>query len=80
LFAGLTTITSSALRVDFTAACFGRHSLEERVTDLNRILMEIVSCQERRDWVFLADLLAYELAPQLERWQEIYALLHQHDN
>jgi hypothetical protein len=47
------------------------------VDGLNGILMEIIGAQQHSDWVLLTDLLEYELAPQLELWQEIFTTLKQ---
>jgi hypothetical protein len=63
------------LQVDFAETfCAGR-TLTESVERFNRILLEIIAAQEQRDWVLLTDLLEYELAPQLELWREIFAML-----
>ncbi len=50
-------------------------SLDGSLGDLNMVLAEMMSSQERRDWVLLADLMEYELAPHLKIWDENCAML-----
>jgi hypothetical protein len=42
--------------------------IESHKNELSRILKEIQSAQENKDWVNLADKLEYELKPALELW------------
>lgn len=67
--------TGRALGVDFAATPFGGTTMTRFVEDLNALLSETMKAQERKDWVLLADLLEYELAPHLESWQKVFALL-----
>lgn len=67
--------TGRALGVDFAATPFGATTITRFVEDLNTLLSETMKAQERKDWVLLADLLEYELAPHLESWQQLFALL-----
>ncbi|WP_052263248.1 hypothetical protein [Geobacter pickeringii] len=64
-----------ALGVDFAATVVGDTTLARFVEDLNALLTESMKAQERKDWVLLADLLEYELAPHLEAWQQVFAAL-----
>ncbi len=50
-------------------------TLDRSLEELNMVLTEIISSQERRDWVLLADLMEYELAPQLKLWDENCVML-----
>lgn len=76
-FVKVTSVVETLLKVDFAGtSCAGR-TLAETIAAMNRILLEIVVSQEQRDWVLLADLLEYELATQLEQWQDIFAMLRQ---
>jgi hypothetical protein len=45
------------------------------VADFDALVPDLLSAQERRDWVMLADLLEYELVPQLARWEGLQATL-----
>lgn len=67
--------TGRALGVDFAATPVGGTTIARFVDDLNALLSETMKAQERKDWVLLADLLEYELAPHLASWQEVFALL-----
>jgi hypothetical protein len=76
-FVRIASTIEAQLKIDFTVTrCAGR-TLRESVDGLNGILMEIIGAQQHSDWVLLTDLLEYELAPQLELWQEIFTTLKQ---
>lgn len=76
-FVTTATTAEQQLKIDFTGTSCAGQTLAESVEGLNRVLLEIVVAQEQRDWVLLSDLLEYELAPQLERWLEIFSMLRQ---
>jgi hypothetical protein len=63
------------LGVDFSATPVGDVTLERFVGQLNTLLQETMAAQQRRDWVLIADLLEYELAPHLGQWQGLFAVL-----
>lgn len=48
-------------------------SASAKVKELNQLLQEMISRQEDRDWILLADLLEYELADLLGDWKKILA-------
>lgn len=73
--AQLLDCTGRALSIDFAATPFGAATVTRFVEDLNTLLSETMKAQERKDWVLLADLLEYELAPHLESWQKVFVLL-----
>ncbi len=60
---------------DFTTTVFEDKSLAQWVQDFLENLKSIVDTFGNRDYVLLADLLEYEMAPRLERWQRILAVL-----
>jgi hypothetical protein len=62
-------------QIDFTTTLMEGSPLSAEVEALNRILLDIIGAQERRDWVLLGDLLEYELEPQMERWREMLDVL-----
>uniref|UniRef100_A0A831UJF9 Uncharacterized protein n=1 Tax=Geobacter metallireducens TaxID=28232 RepID=A0A831UJF9_GEOME len=64
-----------ALGIDFASTSLGDKSITRFAADLNILLAETMKAQERKDWVLLADLLEYELAPHLESWQQVFAVL-----
>ena len=66
---------SASLGPDFATSLPGNESLERLMSGLNAVLNEIVHAQERKDWVLIADLLEYELAPHLENWKGIFTAL-----
>lgn len=53
-----------ALRFDLPIG--DRESLNERMQKLAGILTQLLSIQEQSDWIYLADVLEYELTPELE--------------
>lgn len=63
------------LGVDFSTTPVGNVTLERFVSQLNTLLQETMAAQQRKDWVLIADLLEYELAPHLEQWRELFAAL-----
>jgi hypothetical protein len=60
--------------LDLTVANYEGKTIRESFNDLNHIFMEIIAAQEKSDWVLLADLVEYELCPQLQRWNGLIAL------
>lgn len=73
--AQLLDCTARALGIDFAVTPFGASTVTRFVEELNALLSEAMKAQERKDWVLLADLLEYELAPHLESWQKLFVLL-----
>jgi hypothetical protein len=65
---------ASISRLDLAVTTYEGKSIREAFNDLNQIFMEIIAAQEKSDWVLLADLVEYELAPQLQRWDGIIAM------
>ena len=51
---------------------------EERLVKLAAMLDELIKAQEQEDWIMLADLLEYELAPLLEEFKLILPILREH--
>ncbi len=75
----VTTVRSvgDIMGVDFATTLMDGTPLSEEVEGMNRILLDIVGAQERRDWVLLGDLLEYELEPQMERCRDLLGVLQQ---
>jgi hypothetical protein len=66
---------AAATRLDLAVTEFEGKSIKDSLEELNQLFLEMVSSQERNDWVLLADLMEYELAPQLQRWDGIVVML-----
>ena len=76
-FVGTIGSVGDILQIDFSSPFRDGPPLSQDVDAMNRILLDIIGAQERRDWVLLGDLLEYELEPQMERWQELLVQLRQ---
>jgi tetratricopeptide (TPR) repeat protein len=46
-------------------------TIHQRSEELNNLLSEVIAAFENKDLVLLADLLEYELAPLISRWEEV---------
>lgn len=77
LFTQILGVVETHLGIDFAATSHRGEPLDLAVVRLNTVFMEVVRAQENRDQVFLADVLAYELAPLLEHWQELFSSLQE---
>lgn len=64
-----------AMNLDFGTTVNGNRSLREYVDQLNELLREMMGAQQKKDWVLLADLLEYELAPGLNQWLGVLSTL-----
>ncbi len=61
--------------LDFNTIVIGEKSIEERLERLSSVIEEMVVTQEAQDWIFLADLIEYELVEQLEKWSDVLVQL-----
>ncbi len=64
-----------ALGLDYARLVLNGQPVNDYVRMLNIIFQEIVNSQEKTDPVLLADILEYNLVPQLDNWKEIFHLL-----
>jgi hypothetical protein len=55
-------------------------SRKEISATLERALTQLVAAQEKHYWVFICDVLEYEIAPILESWQELVERTREHIN
>ena len=55
-------------------------SRKEFSTVLERGLTQLISAQERRNWISVCDVIEYEITPMLESWQKIVARTREHLN
>lgn len=51
-------------------------SLKQHINDLGKKLEEIIDLQTRQDWIMLADILEYELVPELKKITSVYSILN----
>lgn len=65
------------LTLDLDAVREGHASARERLDKINQVLGELLSSQERQDWVLLADVLRYDLLPELEAWRRLMPRLRE---
>lgn len=63
------------LCLDFDRITHDGCTLGRIVEHLKQICSDILDAQEKGDHVLLADLIEYELVPQMESWKEIFAML-----
>jgi hypothetical protein len=66
LFLNMVEWTAVTMGITFDASAAGNGSLNQRMLRISEVLTQLISIQEQTDWVFLADVLEYELAPELE--------------
>lgn len=66
---------STALNLDYDKVQYQGHSLTEIVGSLNNIFNDMATAQESFDWVMLADLIEYEIVPNLNLWQGVFTSL-----
>ena len=57
--------------VRFDVPIDDHNSLEERLQNMADILSRLLQIQEQSDWIYLADILEYELIPELEALRDI---------
>ncbi|MBI4404100.1 MAG: hypothetical protein HY537_08065 [Deltaproteobacteria bacterium] len=62
------TITRFVLRLDFTKQPVEGRTMAAIEQDFSQILKEIISCQEKQNFIDLADRIEYELLPNLSTW------------
>lgn len=74
-FIGFLQTVQGTPGLDFKALTVGDKSLADKVQDFLDQLKKIVATFANKDYVLLADLLEYELAPLLDSWREALPLL-----
>jgi hypothetical protein len=63
------------LDLDLAAIMYEGRTVADALTRLSELIKELLSAQESEDWVLLADLLEYDLKPELIQWRDIARLL-----
>jgi len=64
-----------ALDLDFGQAREQGVSAAQRVERLSTLVEDLLQAQEQEDWVLLADVLEYDLRPELEAWDRLLSPL-----
>jgi len=77
LFLQVVVQVKETLHLNLSAIAFQNDTVEQRFEKLSEIMDEMIEVQEKEDWIMLADLLEYELAPLLEEWKSIVPVLKQ---
>jgi hypothetical protein len=67
----IVALAQLALRGELDAAGSGEGSLATLSVNLDRIVGSLTDTQKDEDWVQVADILQYELAPALASWQSV---------
>ena len=67
--------SGQALGVAFGSQTEDLGTMQKRFENLAGILTQLLKIQEQSDWVYLSDVLEYELAPELEAIAEMLPLL-----
>jgi hypothetical protein len=81
LLAGLETllrtieVLDAAFGSDFAALDYKGGRIELHIRELNDVLAEILTAQERNDWILIGDLMEYELRCRIAIWGEIFHML-----
>jgi tetratricopeptide (TPR) repeat protein len=57
--------------LDYECLAVKDQTVYQRSEELNNLLNEVITAFENKDLVLLADLLEYELAPLISRWEEV---------
>jgi hypothetical protein len=57
--------------VNAQADIFKEQTLEEREKKLTEFMAQMLEANQNQDWVLMADLLEYEMAPFYKDWQEV---------
>ncbi len=74
-FLSLLELLKKTLQLDFSAITTEDKSLGELQNDMMEILSLVLASQENKDWITLADLLEFELAPLLNTWSKVIPTL-----
>lgn len=69
--------SSDALGLDMEYISCDGVSAQNRLERLSLLTGEMLSAQEQDDWVLLADLLQYDLKPELKAWAQIMEQMRQ---
>ena len=77
LFLQVLGSSRQVLGLDFAAVSHEGVSAAERLERLSALVGELLAAQEQEDWVLLADILQYDLNPELAAWQRLIPLIRE---
>lgn len=77
LFMQMLESSQDILGLDLDAVSNGKASARSRMDSISGILSELLAAQERQDWVLLADVLRYDLMPELQAWRRLMPRLRE---
>lgn len=77
LFLQVLQSSRMTLDLDFSRVDNQGVSAEERLERLLALIKDMLTAQEEEDWVLLADILQYDLTPELDAWQVIMPALRE---
>ncbi len=75
LFLTMLEETRRLLGLDLESAVYQERTAAAALENLSGLIKKLLDAQENEDWVLLADLLEYDLAPELRAWGEFAKLL-----
>lgn len=75
LFLTMLEETRRLLNLNLEVAVYEQRSAAAALESLSGLVKKLLDAQEKEDWVLLADLLEYDLAPELRAWGEFAKLL-----
>ncbi|MBW2085814.1 MAG: hypothetical protein JRI54_07285 [Deltaproteobacteria bacterium] len=62
--------TRRILDIDFSSEPENQDSIEQKMERLSEVMSELLNIQEENDWIYLADILEYELTEELNGFKE----------
>ncbi len=74
-FVHLLELVKRSLNLDFSKITTDDKSLDELQNNMTDVLSQILTTQQNKDWISLADLLEFELVPLLNTWSKIIPTL-----
>lgn len=63
------------LKIDYSTYTYKEKTIKEYFDDLEGILSKILKMQKNRDYIMLADMIEFEMEPELKVWQEVLEYL-----
>ncbi|MBW1709079.1 MAG: hypothetical protein JRF41_03965 [Deltaproteobacteria bacterium] len=65
LLLNMLNYTRQTLDIDFNHEYDGQNSIEAKMERLSEVMSELIRIQEENDWIYLADILEYDLTKEL---------------
>ena len=77
LFLQMVEKSSNVLGVDVDGSRLEEVSSRRSFDRLSNLIGQLLESQDQEDWLTLADILEYDLSPELESWQKLLPLIAQ---